>query len=69
VASTLGDEGGLEDFSKADLAKSLLRMISYNIAHVAWLNAKSSGLPRIFFGGFFIRGARGPLSPPLPSVP
>jgi len=39
-----------------DLALSLLRMISYNIAHIAVLNAMRLGLKRIFFGGFFIRG-------------
>ena len=27
------------------------RMVSYNIAHLSYLNAKRYGLPRIFFGG------------------
>jgi type II pantothenate kinase len=46
----------LESYRKEDLALSLLRMISYNIAHIAVLNAMRLGLKRIFFGGFFIRG-------------
>lgn len=32
------------------------RMVSYNIGHLAYLNAKRYGLERVFFGGFFIRG-------------
>lgn len=32
------------------------RMVSYNIGHLAYLNAKRYGLQRVFFGGFFIRG-------------
>jgi bifunctional damage-control phosphatase, subfamily II, fusion protein len=31
-------------------------MVSYNIAHLAFLNAKLHGISRVFFGGFFIRG-------------
>ena len=31
-------------------------MVSYNIGHLAYLNAKRYGLQRVFFGGFFIRG-------------
>jgi type II pantothenate kinase len=46
----------LESYRREDLALSLLRMISYNIAHIAVLNAMRLGLKRIFFGGFFIRG-------------
>eukprot|EP00850_Spirogloea_muscicola_P026516 SM007963S22558 [mRNA] locus=s7963:48:624:+ [translate_table: standard] len=38
------------------MALSLLRMISYNIGQIAYLNALRYGLKRIFFGGFFIRG-------------
>ena len=30
--------------------------VSYNIGHLAYLNAKRYDLPRIFFGGFYIRG-------------
>ncbi len=46
----------LDQYRREDLALSLLRMISYNIAHIAVLNAMRLGLRRIFFGGFFIRG-------------
>lgn len=31
-------------------------MVSYNIGHLAYLNAKRYGLSRVLFGGFFIRG-------------
>lgn len=31
-------------------------MVSYNIGHLAFLNAKRYGISRLFFGGFFIRG-------------
>ena len=59
IASSFGrvvmDEGSLEDYSKADITLSLLRMISYNIAHIATMNAVKYGLKRIFFGGYFIR--------------
>ena len=41
----------------ADIAMALLRMVSYNIAHLAYLNAKRYNLRRVFFGGFFIRGS------------
>lgn len=44
------------DYSAADISMSLCRMISYNIGQLAYLNAKRYNLPRIFFGGFFIRG-------------
>ena len=33
-------------------------MVSYNIGHLAFLNAKRYGIQRVFFGGFFIRGHR-----------
>ena len=60
IASSFGrvvmEEGDLSDYSKADITLSLLRMISYNIAHLATMNAKAHGLQRIFFGGYFIRG-------------
>ena len=59
IASSFGrvvmDEGSLEDYSKADITLSLLRMISYNIAHISTMNAVKYGLKRIFFGGYFIR--------------
>jgi bifunctional damage-control phosphatase, subfamily II, fusion protein len=40
----------------ADIALALCRLVSYNIAHLAFLNAKLHGVSRVFFGGFFIRG-------------
>lgn len=46
----------LSSYKREDIALSLLRMISYNIAHIAYLNALQYGLKRIFFGGFFLRG-------------
>ncbi len=30
--------------------------VSYNIGHLAYLNAKRYNLQRVFFGGFYIRG-------------
>jgi bifunctional damage-control phosphatase, subfamily II, fusion protein len=35
---------------------ALCRMVSYNIGHLAYLNAKRYGISRVFFGGFFTRG-------------
>lgn len=60
IASSFGrvvmDEGSLDDYNKADITLSLLRMISYNISHIATMTAVKHGLKRIFFGGYFIRG-------------
>ncbi|KAH1201604.1 Pantothenate kinase 2 [Glycine max] len=60
IASSFGkatsEKKGLEDYRPEDISLSLLRMISYNIAQIAYLNALRFGLKRIFFGGFFIRG-------------
>lgn len=60
IASSFGKviygDKNLEDYSPADMTMSLCRMISYNIGQLAYLNAKRYDLPRIFFGGFFIRG-------------
>jgi type II pantothenate kinase len=60
IASSFGrvvmDAGSLEDYNKADITLSLLRMISYNISHIATMTAVEHGLKRIFFGGYFIRG-------------
>lgn len=47
------DDGGCR---RADIALALCRMVSYNIGHLAFLNAKRYGITRVFFGGFFIRG-------------
>ena len=61
IASSFGkilmnEDKSLEDYEPADMALALCRMISYNIAQIAYLNAKKYNLKRIFFGGFFIRG-------------
>ncbi|XP_026405060.1 pantothenate kinase 2-like [Papaver somniferum] len=53
---TISENKELEDYSPEDISLSLLRMISYNIGQIAYLNALRFGLKRIFFGGFFIRG-------------
>ncbi|PIA61935.1 hypothetical protein AQUCO_00200137v1 [Aquilegia coerulea] len=53
---TISDNKELEDYRPEDISLSLLRMISYNIGQIAYLNALRFGLKRIFFGGFFIRG-------------
>lgn len=44
-----------EQFRPEDVALSLLRMVSYNIGQIAYLNARVHGLDRIYFGGNFIR--------------
>ncbi|MBN3306777.1 PANK4 kinase, partial [Amia calva] len=59
IASSFGksataDKG--EFFSKEDMAKSLLHMISNDIGQLACLYAKLHNLTRVYFGGFFIRG-------------
>ncbi|KAH9301546.1 hypothetical protein KI387_013129, partial [Taxus chinensis] len=60
IASSFGkvvsENKDLADYRREDIALSLLRMISYNIGQIAYLNALRYGLKRIFFGGFFIRG-------------
>ncbi|CAI0547252.1 unnamed protein product [Linum tenue] len=60
IASSFGkaisEQKELEDYSPEDISLSLLRMISYNIGQISYLNALRFGLKRIFFGGFFIRG-------------
>lgn len=53
---TVSENKDLEDYKPEDISLSLLRMISYNIGQIAYLNALRFGLKRIFFGGFFIRG-------------
>lgn len=42
-------------FRPEDVALSLLRMVSYNIGQIAYLNARVHNLERIYFGGNFIR--------------
>ena len=45
------EDKDLNDYKPADLAMALCRMVSYNIAQLAYLNAKKEGINRIFFGG------------------
>ncbi|MED6106004.1 Pantothenate kinase 2, mitochondrial [Stylosanthes scabra] len=60
IASSFGkatlENKELEEYRPEDISLSLLRMISYNIGQISYLNALRFGLKRIFFGGFFIRG-------------
>lgn len=42
-------------FKPKDVALSLLRMVSYNIGQIAYLNARVHGLDTIYFGGNFVR--------------
>ncbi|PON35181.1 Type II pantothenate kinase [Parasponia andersonii] len=60
IASSFGkaisENKELEDYRPEDISLSLLRMISYNIGQISYLNALRFGMKRIFFGGFFIRG-------------
>ncbi|XP_072442405.1 4'-phosphopantetheine phosphatase isoform X5 [Chiloscyllium punctatum] len=48
--------GDNPEFTKEDMAKSLLHMISNDIGQLACLYAKLHNLSRVYFGGFFIRG-------------
>lgn len=43
------------NFRAEDVALALLRMVSYNIAQIAYLNARLHNLDTIYFGGNFIR--------------
>ncbi|KAJ2216786.1 hypothetical protein EV179_001076 [Coemansia sp. RSA 487] len=45
-----------KQYSDADIARSLLYMVSNNIGQIAYLNAQLHGIRRIYFGGYFIRG-------------
>jgi pantothenate kinase len=45
----------IPEFTKADIAKSLLFMICNNIGQIAYLNAVRYNLKRIYFAGYFIR--------------
>ncbi|KAI9384571.1 hypothetical protein POPTR_012G081600v4 [Populus trichocarpa] len=60
IASSFGkaisEKKELTNYRPEDISLSLLRMISYNIGQISYLNALRFGLKRIFFGGFFIRG-------------
>uniref|UniRef100_A0A670IG36 4'-phosphopantetheine phosphatase n=1 Tax=Podarcis muralis TaxID=64176 RepID=A0A670IG36_PODMU len=57
IASSFGKSATADkEFSKEDMAKSLLHMISNDIGQLACLYAKLHNLNKIYFGGFFIRG-------------
>lgn len=60
IASSFGkvasQDMDLEDYNPADIALALCRMVSYNIGHLAYLNAMRYNLKRVIFGGYFIRG-------------
>ncbi|KAJ2596691.1 hypothetical protein H4R99_004820 [Coemansia sp. RSA 1722] len=45
-----------KQYNEADIARSLLYMVSNNIGQIAYLNAQLHGIRRIYFGGYFIRG-------------
>lgn len=45
-----------QEFSKEDLAASLLHMISHDIGQLALLHAKQHNVSRVYFGGLFTRG-------------
>jgi len=42
-------------FNKHDIVKSLLFMLTINIAQIAYLNAKQHGVQRVFFCGGFVK--------------
>ncbi|XP_032719089.1 4'-phosphopantetheine phosphatase isoform X1 [Lontra canadensis] len=57
IASSFGKSAMADrEFSKEDMAKSLLHMISNDIGQLACLHARLHALDRVYFGGFFIRG-------------
>ncbi|KAG8505477.1 Pantothenate kinase 4 [Galemys pyrenaicus] len=57
IASSFGKSATADtEFSREDVAKSLLHMISNDIGQLACLHARLHGLGRVYFGGFFIRG-------------
>uniref|UniRef100_A0AAY4EV39 4'-phosphopantetheine phosphatase n=1 Tax=Denticeps clupeoides TaxID=299321 RepID=A0AAY4EV39_9TELE len=57
IASSFGKSATADkEFSKEDMAKSLLHMISNDIGQLACLYARLHNLNRVYFGGFFIRG-------------
>ncbi|XP_042557851.1 4'-phosphopantetheine phosphatase [Dipodomys spectabilis] len=57
IASSFGKSATADrEFSKEDMAKSLLHMISNDIGQLACLYATLHGVDRVYFGGFFIRG-------------
>lgn len=55
IAHSLANLSLTSLFRPEDVALSLLRMVSYNIGQIAYLNARVHNLERIYFGGNFIR--------------
>lgn len=60
IASSFGkvvmdNKTNIDSVDRADVALSLLRMISYNIGHLGVMNALQHDVRHIFFGGYFIR--------------
>lgn len=55
-AKAFKKEGGRQDFEAADISRSLVVAISYNIAQLAYLHARYYNIERIFFAGSYIRG-------------
>ena len=56
IASSLGKvQRDRSDFADADIARSLLYMISNDIGQIASLYAMLHGVRTIYFGGFFLR--------------
>ncbi|KAG0493471.1 hypothetical protein HPP92_004465 [Vanilla planifolia] len=53
---TISKSKELSEYRPEDISLSLLRMISYNIGQISYLNALQYGLKRIFLEDFFIRG-------------
>jgi len=47
-----------KEYRSEDVAMGVLRMVSNNIAQIAYLNALRFSLSRIYFGGYFIREHR-----------
>ncbi|XP_058160592.1 4'-phosphopantetheine phosphatase [Dasypus novemcinctus] len=57
IASSFGKSATADkEFSREDVAKSLLHMISNDVGQLACLHARLHRLDRVYFGGFFIRG-------------
>ncbi|OMJ14967.1 Pantothenate kinase 2 [Smittium culicis] len=59
IASTMGGvyrKNLHKEYNDADIARSLLYMVSNNIGQIAYLNAQLHGIKRIYFAGYFIRG-------------
>lgn len=51
-------EHGSTQFDPADISRSLLIAVSYNIAQLAYLHAQNHDIENIYFAGSYIRGHR-----------